>query len=156
MENVQKSIEVDATVGTVYNQWTQFEEFPRFMEGVREVRQISPKRLYWRAEILGKEKEWEAEIFEKVPDQRISWRSAVGSPNTGSVQFQDLGANRTRISLSLSFEPESTLERIGDALGIVGSKIQGDLERFKEFIEKRGTETGAWRGQVEHGHIKNY
>jgi len=154
MENVQKSIEVDVPIGMAYNQWTQFEEFPRFMQGVEEVRQLSPTRLYWRAEIFGKAKEWEAEIYEQLPDQRISWRSTAGAPNTGSVQFEKLGENRTRVSLSLSYEPESAMEKVGDALGILSFRIRGDLERFKEFIEKQGAETGAWRGQVEHGRVE--
>lgn len=154
MENVQKSIEVDVPIGVVYNQWTQFEEFPRFMQGVEEVRQLSPTRIYWRADIFGKQKEWEAEVFEQIPDQRISWRSIAGAPNTGSVQFDKLGENRTKVSLSLSYEPESAMEKVGDALGILSFRVRGDLERFKDFIEKQGAETGAWRGQVEHGRVE--
>jgi len=154
MENVQKSIEVEVPIGVVYNQWTQFEEFPKFMQGVEEVRQLSPTRIYWRAEIFGQKKEWEAEIYEQLPDQRISWRSTAGVPNTGSVQFEKVAENRTRVRLSLSYEPESALEKVGDALGILSFRVRGDLERFKEFIEKQGAETGAWRGQVEHGHVE--
>jgi len=153
MENVQKSIEVDVPISVVYNQWTQFEEFPKFMQGVEEVRQLSPTRIYWRADIFGKQKEWEAEIYEQIPDQRISWQSTAGTRNTGSVQFEKLGANRTKVSLSLSYEPESGLEKVGDALGILSFRVQGDLDRFKEFIEKQGMETGAWRGHVEHGRV---
>ncbi len=156
METVEKSIDVDLPIATVYKDWTQFEEFPKFMEGVKEVRQLSPTRLYWRAELLGKEKEWEAEIYENIPDRRISWRSTAGVPNTGAVSFQDLETHRTRINLSLGFEPQSTLEKIGDALGIVSSRIQGDLERFKRYAEERGTEVGSGRVTGEHGRVKSY
>jgi len=156
METIQKSIEVALPVATVYSDWTRFEEFPKFMEGVKEVRLLSADRLYWRAEIFGKEKEWESEIYERIPDQRIAWKSTAGTPNTGAVSFQELAGNRTRIDLSLGFEPESTMEKLGDALGIVGSKIQGDLERFKHYAEERGTEIGAGRGEMEPGKIKTY
>jgi len=142
MENVQKSIEVNVPVDVAYNQWTHFEEFPKFMQGVQEVRQLSPTRLYWRAEIFGKEKEWDAEIYEQIPEQRISWRSTGGAPNTGSVQFDPVGSDRTRISLSISYEPQTGLEKIGDALGILGFRIQGDLDRFKQYIEKQGVTAG--------------
>lgn len=154
METIQKSIEVDLPIGSVYNQWTQFEDFPKFMEGVKEVRQLSPHRLYWRAEIFGKEKEWESQIDEQVPDQRIIWSSTVGASSNGAVHFERLEENRTRVSLMIHFEPQSALAKIGEDL--VSSRIQGDLERFKDFIEKRGAEIGAWRGQVEHGRVKTY
>jgi uncharacterized membrane protein len=150
METVEKSIEVDAPRSTVYNQWTQFEDFPRFMEGVQEVRQLDDKRLHWRAEIGGKVKEWDAEIFEQIPDQRIAWRSTSGAMNSGMVNFEAMGANTTRISLKLNYQPETAGEKVGDALGAVSLKVGGDLKRFKEFIESRGTETGAWRGEI-HG-----
>jgi uncharacterized membrane protein len=156
METIQKSIDVDLPIATVYSDWTHFEEFPKFMEGVKEVRQLSAERLYWRAEIFGKEKEWEAEVYERIPNQRIAWRSAAGTPNTGAVNFEELGNSRTRINLSLGFEPESTLEKLGDALGIVSSKIQGDLERFKRYAEERGTEVGTGRGETEPGRVRTY
>lgn len=151
MENVQKSIEVEAPVDVVYNQWTHFEDFPKFMEGVKEVRQLTPNRLYWRAEIFGKEKEWEAEVYEEVPDQRISWKAIEGAPNTGAVQFQPLAPQRTRVNLSVSYQPESTLERVGDALGMLSYRVQEDLERFKQYIEKHQLEAGAWHTQGERG-----
>jgi uncharacterized membrane protein len=149
MDHVEKSIEVEAPVSTVYNQWTQFEEFPRFMQGVEEVKQLDNKRLRWRAEIAGRVVEWEAEIFEQIPDQRIAWRSVTGSMNSGMLNFEPLGANRTRVSLKVNYKPEGKLEKLGSALGVVSQKIEGDLERFKEFIESRGAETGGWRGQIE-------
>lgn len=150
METIEKSIEVEAPLSMVYNQWTQFEEFPEFMEGVKEVRQLDDKRLFWKAEIAGKDKEWHAEIFEQVPDQRIAWRATSGAMNTGMVNFESLGPNRTRVHLRLNYETEGAIEKMGDVLGAVSMRVQGDLKRFKEFIESRGTETGAWRGQI-HG-----
>ena len=154
MEHVEKSIEVDVPVSTVYNQWTQFEEFPRFMEGVESVKQLDDKRLHWRAEIAGKVVEWDAEIFEQIPDRRVAWRSTTGELNSGMVNFEPLGANRTRVSVKINYKPESTLEKLGSALGVVSQRVQRDLERFKDFIESRGEETGAWRGQIEGRHIE--
>lgn len=149
MESIEKSIEVDAPVNEVYNQWTQFEEFPRFMEGVKEVRQLGDKRLFWRAEIAGRDKEWTAEIFEQLPDQRIAWRSMSGAKNSGMVNFTSLESGRTRISMKLNYDPEGAVENIGDALGVVSARVGGDLRRFKEFIENREVSTGSWRGTIE-------
>lgn len=149
MDHVEKSIEVDAPITTVYNQWTQFEEFPRFMEGVESVRQLDDKRLHWRAEIGGKTVEWDAEIFEQVPDRRVAWRSVSGPMNSGMVNFEMVSPGRTRVSLKLNYEPEGAMQKMGSAMGIVGSRVEGDLERFKDFIEKRGAETGGWRGRIE-------
>ncbi|HEX7863068.1 MAG TPA: SRPBCC family protein [Verrucomicrobiae bacterium] len=149
MDHVEKCIEVEAPVSMVYNQWTQFEEFPRFMEGVEEVKQLDDKRLYWRAEVGGKILEWDAEIFEQIPDQRIAWRSKTGTLNTGMVNFESLGPNRTKVSLKINYKPAGAIEKIGSALGIISQRVEGDLERFKEFIEARGAETGAWRGEIE-------
>src|SRR4051812_14809455 len=144
MEHIEKSIDVNAPLSTVYNQWTQFEDFPEFMEGVMEVRQLDDKRLHWRARIGGKEKTWGAEIFEQVPDERIAWRSVSGVMNTGQVWFQSLGANQTRVCLKLNYDPDGVIENIGDALGVVSARVAGDLQRFKKFIETRGAETGSW------------
>lgn len=154
MEHVEKSIEVDVPVSSVYNQWTQFEEFPRFMEGVETVKQLDDKRLRWRAEIGGKVVEWDAEIFEQIPDRRIAWRSTTGELNSGMVNFEPLDQNRTRVSVKINYKPESTLEKLGSALGVVSQRVQRDLERFKEFIESRRQETGAWRGQIEGRHVE--
>jgi uncharacterized membrane protein len=155
MDHVEKCIEVDAPVSMVYNQWTQFEEFPKFMEGVEEVKQLDEKRLQWRAEIGGKVLEWEAEIFEQIPDQRVAWRSTTGALNTGMVNFEALGPNSTKIWLKLNYKPEGAMEKIGSALGVISQRVEGDLERFKEFIESRGAETGAWRGQIEGRHVES-
>ncbi|RPH82079.1 MAG: SRPBCC family protein [Candidatus Rokuibacteriota bacterium] len=148
MATIEKSIEVDVPVRTAYNQWTQFETFPQFMEGVREVRQLDDKTLGWRAEIGGKDEEWIAEITEQVPDQRIAWRARSGKRNAGVVTFHRIADHRTRIMLQLDYEPEGAVENIGDALGVVSRRVEGDLQRFKEFIESRGRETGAWRGEI--------
>jgi len=148
MSTIEKSIEVNVPVRTAYNQWTQFEEFPRFMEGVKEVNQLDDTHLHWKAAIAGQEKEWDAEITEQTPDQRIAWTSRGGAINGGVVTFHRLSDARSKVMLQLEYAPQGFAENIGDALGVVSSRVQGDLERFKEFIEKRGRETGAWRGQV--------
>jgi len=148
METIEKSIEVDAPLQQVYNQWTQFEEFPKFMDGVEEVRQLSDTRLFWRVTIWGKTEEWEAEIYEQIKDQRIAWRSVVGAPNAGAVSFAPAGTGKTRVTLTLNYQPLGAIEKIGDALGVVSAKVEGDLKRFREFIEERGRATGGWRGEV--------
>ena len=148
MSIIEKSIEVNVPVRTAYNQWTQFEEFPRFMEGVKEVIQLDDTRLHWKAAIAGQDKEWDAEITEQTPDQRIAWTSRGGAINGGVVTFHRLSDARSKVMLQLEYAPQGVVESVGDALGVVSLRVQGDLERFKEFIEKRGRETGAWRGQV--------
>jgi uncharacterized membrane protein len=149
MERIEKMIEVDRPVRTVYNQWTQFEEFPRFMEGVKEVRQIDDTHVHWRAEIWGKEKEWDAEITEQVPDEKIGWKSISGdAPNAGTVRFEPLGPSRTRVRLIMAYEPQGAAENIGDALGLLSSTVQGSVNNFKQYIERRPAEDGGWRGTV--------
>jgi len=148
MATIEKSIDVDVPVRTAYNQWTQFEEFPRFMEGVQEVRQLGDRRLQWRASIGGKEKQWTAEIAEQIPDDRIAWRSTSGARNAGVVTFHRLSDTKTRLMLQLEYDPEGAVENVGDAVGAVSRRVAGDLERFKEFIEARQRETGAWRGEI--------
>ena len=152
MERIKKFIEVDRPLSHVYNQWTQFEEFPRFMEGVKEVRQLDDQRLYWRADIGGKEKEWTAKITEQIPDDRIAWRSESGEYTSGQVDFARLGTDRTRVALEIAYDPQGFIENVGDAVGVVSRRIENDLENFKEFIENRGQETGAWRGTIREGH----
>jgi uncharacterized membrane protein len=147
MAVVEKSIEIEVPVQTAYNQWTQFEQFPHFMEGVERVRQIAPDRLHWVADIGGRVKEWDARIVEQKPDERIAWRSESGVANDGIVTFHPTGSG-TRIDLAVEYEPDGFTEAIGDALGFMSRRVEGDLERFKEFIEQRGTETGSWRGQI--------
>jgi uncharacterized membrane protein len=151
MSKVETSIEVNVPVETAYNQWTQFEEFPRFMDGVQEVRQLDDTRLRWTAEVGGKTEEWEAEITEQQPDERVAWKATDGKANAGVVTFHPLDENRTKIAVEIEWEPEGIVESIGQKLGADERRVEGDLERFKELIESRGTETGAWRGEVEQG-----
>ncbi len=153
MAQIERSIDVEVPVRTAYNQWTQFEEFPRFMEGVEEVRQLDDKRLVWRAKIAGKTEEWNAEIDEQTPDERVAWHATTGASNAGVVTFHYLDPNKTRVMLQLEYEPEGLVENVGSALGVVERRVAGDLERFKEFIESRGAETGAWRGEIHGGRV---
>ena len=149
MERIEKTIEVRQPVRTVYNQWTQFEEFPRFMAGVKEVRQLDDTHVHWHAEIWGKDKEWDAEITEQVPDQCIAWRSTSGdAPNAGMVRFEPVASDRTRVRLTMDYEPQGAVENAGDALGVLSQRVQTTVEDFKKFIESRGVETGGWRGEV--------
>jgi uncharacterized membrane protein len=148
METIEKSIDIDVPLSTAYNQWTQFEEFPRFMEGVESVKQLDDTHLHWVANVGGERKEWTAQITEQIPDQRIAWRSDGGEFTAGVVTFQPLSPDRTRVTVRLSYEPKGITEKIGDMLGVVSNRVQRDLERFKDFIEARGQETGAWRGTV--------
>jgi uncharacterized membrane protein len=153
MATVEKSIDVEVPVSTAYNQWTQFESFPQFMEGILEVKQLDDKRLRWRARIGGEEREWSAEIVEQLPDERIAWRSTSGKQNDGVVTFSTVGPNKTRIDLRIDYEPEGLKENLGQATGVVDARVRGDLERFKKFIESRQVETGAWRGEIRGGQV---
>jgi uncharacterized membrane protein len=145
---VEQSIEVDVPVSTAYNQWTQFEDLPKFMDSVLEVRQLDDKHLHWRARIAGKEQEWDAEITEQIPDKRIAWRSIGGVQNAGVVTFHKLSDSRTRVMLQMDYNPRSIDEKVGDALGFVNIQTKTNLQRFKQFVENRGAETGAWRGTI--------
>jgi uncharacterized membrane protein len=149
MSTIEESVEVNVPVRTAYNQWTQFEEFPRFMDGVESVRQVDDTHLHWVAEVAGQRREWDAEITEQHPDERIAWTSTAGHRNAGVVTFHRLAGDRTKIMLQLDHEPAGLVDTAGDALGLVRRRAKGDLERFREMIEARGTETGAWRGEVE-------
>ena len=150
MATFEGSIDVNVPVRTAYDQWTQFEEFPKFMESVEEVRQIDDTTCRWRAEIGGRTEEWEAEITEQIPDQRIAWTSRTGAKNAGVVTFHRIDDETTRIMLQVEYEPETVVENLGALLGVVERRMKGDLERFKEFIESRREPTGAWRGEIEH------
>jgi uncharacterized membrane protein len=149
MATIEESVEVEVPVRTAYNQWTQFEEFPQFMEGVEQVKQITDTKVHWVAEIAGQKREWDAEITEQTPDQRIAWRSTEGATNAGVVTFHRLDEGRSKIMLQLDYEPEGAMEKAGDMLGLVKTRAKGDLKRFKQFIETRGAESGAWRGEVD-------
>ena len=148
---VERSILVNVPVSTAYNQWTQFEEFPRFMSGIEQVTQLDDRTLHWVAEIAGVRREWDATILEQVPDRTIAWAATEGATNAGAVRFEPTGAGQTTIALTLEYEPEGVVDQIGDRLNLVERRVQGDLERFKEMIEDAGYESGAWRGSVESG-----
>ena len=133
MERIQKSVYVDLPLQAVFNQWTQFEEFPLFMEGVKHVEQLDDKRLHWDVEIAGKPKEWNARITEQIPDQRIVWESEAGENTAGVVSFQADGPNRTQVNVELFYDPKGFVESAGDSIGIVSRRVENDLEHFKEF-----------------------
>jgi uncharacterized membrane protein len=145
---IEKSVDVQTPVRTAYNQWTQFESFPAFMEGVDRIEQLTPTRTHWHTTIGGVSREFDAEITEQHPDERVAWRTVNGPEHSGVVTFHRIDDKTTRVHLQMEYEPESLTEKAGTALGVVGHRIQGDLSRFKEFIESRGAETGAWRGEV--------
>ncbi|HTL83954.1 MAG TPA: SRPBCC family protein [Acidimicrobiia bacterium] len=149
MSTIEQSIDVQVPVRTAYNQWTQFEAFPQFMEGVDSVKQLDDTHLHWIADIAGIRREWDAEITEQTPDQRIAWRATDGTENAGVVTFHHISDDTTRVMLQLEFDPEGFVEHAGDALGFVRSRTKGDLERYKSYVETRGSETGAWRGEVK-------
>lgn len=153
MSTIEDSITVKVPVRTAYDQWTQFEEFPKFMSGVEEVKQLDDTRLHWVAEIAGRRKEWDARITEQVPDDRIAWTSTSGAKNAGVVTFHRLSDNETKVMLQLDIDPEGPVETVGDALGFPDRQVKGDLERFKAFIESRGHESGAWRGEVKQNKV---
>ena len=151
MARVQKSIDVSKPLRMVYDQWTQFEEFPRFMEGVEAVHQLDDRHLHWKARIAGRTEEWDAEIVDQKPDELIAWRHTRGAVNRGVVFFAPVDEGTTRVTLALDYDPEGLVEKAGDALGFVSRRVKGDLERFKRFIEERATPTGAWRGEIRPG-----
>ena len=147
---VEKSIMVNVPVSRAYNQWTQFEDFPQFMEGVERIEQKDDTHLHWVADIAGTRTEWDAEITEQIPDERVAWKNTTGATNAGVVTFHRLGDDRTKIMLQLDAEGDSLKEKVGDALGLLERRVKGDLGRFKEMIEAQGAggESGAWRGEV--------
>ena len=153
MANIEQSIDVNVPVRVAYDQWTQFESFPQFMEGVESVEQVDDTHLHWVATVAGKRQEWDAEISQQVPDQRVAWHSTSGDRNAGAVDFHRLSDTSTRVTLTMDVQPSGAIEKVGTALGIAGASIKGDLERFKTFIEQRQAPTGAWRGEVEGGRV---
>ena len=156
MAEIDKTIELDVPVSTAYNQWTQFEEFPSFMEGIESVQQLDDTHVQWVAEIRGERRQWTTEITEQRPDERIAWKTIDGEvKNDGVVTFEQIAAGQTRVNVQMDVEGESAAENVaGDLLGVVKSQVRGDLERFKQLIESRGEETGAWRGEVRDGEAK--
>jgi uncharacterized membrane protein len=149
MQTVEKSVEIDVPVRTAYNQWTQFESFPRFMDGLDKVKQLDDTHLHWVANIGGHRREWDAEIVEQFPDDHISWVSRGGERNAGIVRFYPLDNYHTEVTLQFEYEPEGLVENVGSALGFVSRRVEHNMKCFKDFIELRGQETGAWRGTVQ-------
>lgn len=150
MSRIEKTVVVDAPVGDVYAQWTQFEEFPRFMDGVDRVEQLDDRTLAWTATVGGREKRWTARIVDQTPDARIAWRSVDGAQNDGAVLFTPVDGGQTEIRLVVDADPDGIVEEAGDRLGFLDRRVGGDLERFKTFIEDRGAPTGSWDGEI-HG-----
>jgi len=148
MSTIEQSIEVNVPLATAYNQWTQFEQFPQFMDGIDEVRQIDDTHLHWVASVGGRKEEWDAEVTEQHPNERVAWKSTDGKANAGVVTFHRIDDATTRVMVQMEFEPEGMVEKAGAAIGAPDRRVKGDLERYKELIESRGTETGAWRGDV--------
>jgi uncharacterized membrane protein len=149
MKTIEESIEIAVPVSTTYNQWTQFESFPQFMDGIERVEQKGDTRLHWVAEVSGEKREWDAEITEQYPDQRIAWKALDQDGPNGLVTFDKVDDARTKVKVRMNYDPEGVKESIGSLIGIDSGRVKGDLESFKKFIESRGTETGAWRGEVE-------
>lgn len=147
--SIVETIEINVPVSTAYNQFTQFEDFPQFMKSVKEIRQLDDTHLHWKANVAGEEKEWDAEITEQIPDNRIAWRSTTGVKNGGVVTCHKISDTVTRIALQMDYEPEGPLETLGDAFGAVRLEARSNLANFKELLEKRGRETGSWRGKVD-------
>ena len=156
MPTIEDSIEVQVPVQQAYNQWTQFEQFPKFMEGIQSVQQLDDTHVQWVAEIRGESREWTTEITEQQPDEKIAWKTIAGEvKNDGVVTFEQVGDSQTRVKLQMEVEGESTAENVaGDLLGIVKGQVHGDLERFKQLVENHDQETGSWRGQVQDGKTK--
>jgi uncharacterized membrane protein len=148
MSTIEKSVEVGVPLRTAYNQWTQFESFPEFMEGVEEVRQVTDTKVHWRTKIAGVAREFDAEITDQQPDRRIAWRATEGAQQGGVVTFEPVTDATTRVALAMEFVPEGIAEKVADATNMVERRVEGDLKRFKQYIESRGAETGGWRGNV--------
>ena len=148
MSTIERSVEVAVPLRAAYNQWTQFESFPEFMEGVEEVRQVSDTRVHWRTKIAGVAREFDAEITDQQPDRRIAWHATEGTQQGGVVTFEPVTDATTRVALAMEFVPEGLAEKVADATNLVERRVEGDLKRFKQYIESRGAETGGWRGNV--------
>lgn len=154
MTTVTESIDVNVPVRTAYDQWTQFESFPQFMDGVEQVQQLDATHLHWKVDISGSTQEWDAVVTEQIPDERVAWKSTTGQPNSGVVTFHRLGPDETRVTVQLEWQPEGATEKVGSMLGFGGRQVTQDLESFKQFIEERGAPTGAWRGEVNQTHTR--
>jgi uncharacterized membrane protein len=152
MATIEKTIDVQVPVSVAYDQWTQFEQFPQFMEGVVSVEQLDDKHMQWTAEVGGERHQWQAEIVEQQPDRLIAWRSIDGIPNSGRVEFEPIDEG-TRVKVEMEYEPDGMKEKVGAMLGIDGGQVEEDLERFRDLVESRETPTGAWRGTIDSGEV---
>ncbi len=154
MSKIEDTITVDVPVRVAYDRWTRFEDFPSFMDGVKRVEQLDDKRLHWTASIAGQLKDWDAEITEQTPDRRIAWSSTSGAPNAGAVEFRPVTDDRTEVTLHLEAEPEGALETVGDALGILKATVRGDLERYKDLVERNPRDVDGWRGEIHGSEVR--
>lgn len=145
---IEESIELRVPAAVAYKQWTLFEEFPQFMTGVTEVKQLDDAHLHWHVQIGGKDEEWDAEITEQIPNKRIAWRNVNGAVNAGVVTFHRLTDDTSRLMLQMSYEPNGIAETVGDALGVLRRRVARDLEEFKDFIEKREASPEGWNGRI--------
>ncbi|MGC4938177.1 SRPBCC family protein [Kribbella sp. DT2] len=150
MSNTTESVDVDVDVSTAYNQWTQFESFPQFMDGVDEIRQLDDTSTHWKTSIGGVTREFDATITEQHPDERVAWKSVDGTSHAGVITFHRLSDQQTRVTAQIDVDPEGIAETVADKTGVISHRIKGDMQRFKTFIEARGSETGSWRGDVSH------
>ncbi|MFB0614389.1 SRPBCC family protein [Streptomyces sp. AGS-58] len=152
MSTVKEAVEVDVPVHTAYNQWTQFEEFPHFMEGVEEVTQLDARHSHWTTKVAGVRREFDTEIVDQLADERITWRTTTGDTRQkGTVRFERLDDSHTKVELVMEVEPSGAAEKVADMVGMIDRRVKGDMQRFKQYIEERGTESGAWRGRVRPG-----
>ena len=149
MSTITESVDVNVPVSTAYNQWTQFESFPQFMEGVDEIRQVDDTHLHWTVSIAGAKREFDATVTEQHPDERVAWKSDAGPGHAGVITFHRLDDTTTRVTAQMDVDPDGFVESVADKLGVLDRRVKGDMKRFKEFIESRGAETGAWRGDVD-------
>lgn len=149
MSTVKEAVDVEVPVHTAYNQWTQFEEFPAFMEGVERIDQRTDTLTHWVTNVNGVQREFDAQITEQLPDRRVAWMTVDGETRqAGLVVFQPIDATTTKVVLHMNWVPEGLAESAADKLGFVKRQVAGDLKRFKMYIESRGVATGAWRGEV--------
>lgn len=149
MSTITEAIDVDVPIRVAYNQWTQFESFPHFMEGVREIRQLDDTHVHWVIDIAGQVREFDATITEQHPDERVAWTSDSGPNHAGVITFHRLDDEKTRVTAQMDIDPEGFVENVADKLGVLGNRVKNDMRKFKEFIEQRGHETGGWRGDVD-------
>lgn len=149
MSSVTESVDVNVPVSAAYNQWTQFEEFPQFMDGVDQISQLDEAHTHWVTSIGGVQREFDAEITEQHPDERVAWTSTDGTTHAGVVTFHRLSDAQCRVTVQLDWQPAGVVEKVGSALGLDSRQVKSDLARFKKIIEDRGSESGGWRGDID-------